>query len=778
MIGNHETNPMKQIAFILSALLFAINASAQGTRADYERAANLQRLTDNKVFKTKVTPHWLPDGTEFWYRNELPGGKEECVLVDAIKGTRQGGYHSPPTELPATESPTKTRSTGESTHINFTNKTKSVVHLFWIDTGGNRREYGTIPPGGHQQQQTFAGHVWLAADSDGKTIAAFTAMADECTAVIEENHHVPTPAPAPAPENKRERIEAKHPQAFIRDFNIHLRNPDIAPTTDGTADDSYEGNFFWSPDGKKLVALRRKKGEEHIVYMIESSPKDQVQPKLISHEYQKPGDKIAISKPHLFDIETKKEIPISDSLFPNPWSIGDVKWSPDSSNFTFLYNQRGHQILRIVSVDANTGAARALVDEVSPTFVDYSGKYFSHWLDDSRELIWMSERDGWNHLYLYDTQTGRVKNQITKGPWVVRGVDKVDEEKRQIWFHAGGIRPEQDPYYLHYCRVNFDGTGLVVLTEGDGTHEVSFSPDRRFFVDSWSRVDQPPVTELRRCDTGALICPLERADWTALLKTGWRAPERFVAKGRDGTTDIYGVIYRPTNFDLQKKYPVIEQIYAGPQGFYVPKSFHSFHMSQEIAELGFIVVQIDGMGTSGRSKQFHDVCWKNLVDGGFPDRILWLKAAAAKDPSMDLSRVGIYGGSAGGQNALAAMLTHGDFYKACVADCGCHDNRMDKIWWNEQWMGWPVGKEYAENSNVTLAHNLRGKLLLTVGELDHNVDPASTMQVVNALIKADKDFELLVIPGADHGCGETPYGKRRRADFFVRNLLGVEPRNR
>jgi dipeptidyl aminopeptidase/acylaminoacyl peptidase len=417
------------------------------------------------------------------------------------------------------------------------------------------------------------------------------------------------------------------------------------------------------------------------------------------------------------------------------------------------------------------------VDEQSRTFVDYSGKLFTEYLDDTGEIIWMSERDGWNHLYLYDAKAGQVKNQITKGEWVVRGVERVDKEKRQIWFRAGGIRPGQDPYYIHFARVNFDGSGLVVLTEGDGTHNIEFSPDRRFFIDTWSRVDQPPVNDLRRSDDGKWICELEKADWSALVKAGWQTPERFVAKGRDGGTDIYGIINRPTHFDPKKKYPVIESIYAGPQGAFVPKGFSSLNNMQSLSELGFIVVQMDGMGTSYRSKKFHDVCWKNLGDAGFPDRILWMKAAAAKYSYMDLTRVGIYGGSAGGQNALGALLAHGDFYKAGVADCGCHDNRMDKIWWNEQWMGWPIGPHYEEQSNVTQAHKLTGKLLLTVGELDKNVDPSSTMQVVNALIKADKDFELIVFPGAGHGAGGSPYGRRRMQDFFVRHLLGVEPRS-
>jgi dipeptidyl-peptidase-4 len=502
-----------------------------------------------------------------------------------------------------------------------------------------------------------------------------------------------------------------------------------------------------------------------------------LQPKLHTLSYAKPGDRIDVAKPQLFDVIRERQVPVADQLFTNAWSVSEVRWAPDSSSFTFLYNQRGHQALRIVSVNAATGESRAIVDEQSQTFLDYAGKQFSHYLDATSEIIWMSERDGWNHLYLCDAETGRVKHQITKGQWVVREVERVDEAKRQIWFRAGGIRPGQDPYYVHLCRVNFDGSGFLVLTEGDGTHEVEFSPDRRFFLDRWSRVDLPPVTELRRVENGNLVCELERADWSALLKTGWRAPEQFVAKGRDGQTDIYGIFIRPSNSDSAETYPVIEEVYAGPQGAFVPKGFGLQTRQHALAELGFIVVQIDGMGTSYRSKAFQDVCCKNLGDSGFPDRILWLKAAAAKYPYLDLTRVGIYGGSAGGQSALRALLAYGDFYKVAVADCGCHDNRMDKIWWNELWMGWPIGPHYEEQSNVTQAHNLQGKLLLTVAELDKNVDPASTMQVVNALIKADKDFDLLIVPGAAHGIGESPYASRRRMDFFVRHLLGVEPRS-
>jgi len=671
----------------------------------------------------------------------------------------------------------------DETSITFINHTQDVVEVYWVDYESKRRHYATVRVDEQHQQHTYAGHVWLVTDKAGKRLAVFVATKEASNAVIDANSVNGDDAKGKSGE-KRQRGQSPDGKwiAFIKDYNLYVRNiendEEVALSSDGTDKDAYSKRIYWSPDSEKIVALRIEKGDDRKVHLIESSPKDRLQPKLHTLSYAKPGDRIDVPRTQLFNVVDKHQIPVSDELFRNPWRISKIRWAPDSGRFTFLYNQRGHQILAIIGVDAKTGKAHAIIDEYSKTFIDYAYKQYHYYIDAAKEIIWMSERDGWNHLYLYDALTHRVKNQITKGDWVVRRVERVDEEKRQIWFRTGGIRGGQDPYYVHFCRVNFDGSGLVVLTEANGTHEIEFSPDRRFFLDRWSRVDQPPVTELRDTNDGKIICELERADVGELLKTGWRPPEPFVAKGRDGKTDIYGIIIRPDNFDPNRKYPVIEQIYAGPQGAFVPKSFGLHTRQMAIAELGFIVVQIDGMGTSHRSKAFHDVCYKNLGDSGFPDRILWMKAAADKYPYMDLTRVGIYGGSAGGQSALRALLAHGDFYKVAVSDCGCHDNRMDKIWWNELWMGWPVGPHYQEQSNVTQAHKLQGKLLLTVGELDKNVDPASTMQVVDALIKADKDFDLIVVPGRGHGVGETPYASRRRMDFFVRHLLGVEPQSK
>jgi len=579
-------------------------------------------------------------------------------------------------------------------------------------------------------------------------------------------------------------------EALIQNYNVFLRpvgsNAPAAPLSfDGS-----EGNYYtfqsiaWSPDSKKLVAYHTLPGYDRQVHYVESSPADQVQPKHSTNRYAKPGDALDIAYPALFDIATKTETAIDSALFPNAFSISTPVWWKDGRGFTFNYNQRGHQVYRVIEVDAQTAKVRALISEESKTFIYYNdlgtgtglsaGRRFRRDINDGKEIIWASERDGWEHLYLYDGVTGQVKNQITKGEWLVRGVESVDEGKRQIYFYAGSLIAGQDPYFAHLCRINFDGTGMVKLTEADGTHTVTFSPDRKYYVDSWQRVDLPPVSQLRSTEDQKVITDLEKGDASALLAAGFRFPEVFVAKGRDGKTDIWGTIVRPLNYDPAKKYPVIEQIYAGPQGSFVPKNFSAVSGTQALAELGFIVVQIDGMGTSNRSKAFHDVCWKNLGDAGFPDRILWHKAVAAKYPYYDITRVGIYGNSAGGQNSLGGALFHPDFYKVVVTNSGCHDNRMDKIWWNEQWMGWPLGPHYAASSNVDNAHKLVGKALIIIPEMDTNVDPSSSMQVVNALIRAGKHVDMLVVPGQNHGAGSVG-SHHYLQDYFVHNLLGVEP---
>jgi dipeptidyl-peptidase-4 len=671
--------------------------------------------------------------------------------------------------------PSRSARTGTPEPLRFVNRTGGEIEMFWLDFAGNRRSYGKIPADGSHDMRTFGGHVWLITNSAGQRLTGFETLEVPGEAII-TGKIAAAGKPANVSPDGKWSVCVEHHNVVLRDV---ASGEGFALSSDGTPDNRYRDNFFWSPDSRKLAGVRAQPGEERHLTLVESAPADQVHPKLHTIPYYKPGDRLPHPRPALWDIATKRQLPIDEALFPNPFTETEnlnLRWDRDSSRFLFRYDDRGHQVHRLIAIDGTTGEATAIVDERSETFIWHStATALVRYLEDSNELIWMSERDGWNHLYLYNLKSGRVINQITQGEWLVRAVDNVDVKSRQIWFRAGGIVPGQDPYYLHYCRVNFDGSGLVVLSAGDGTHQCTFSPDRRFLIDSYSRVDLPPITNLRRCADGALVCELERADATELLKSGWRPAEPFVAKGRDDATDIYGIIVRPAGFDPARKYPVIEHIYANPQGAYVPKAYGPIGPMTALANLGFIVVQIDGMGTGQRSKKFHDVCWKNLGDAGLPDRIRWIKAAAEKYPQMDISRVGIYGVSAGGQSALRALLVHGDFYQVAAADCGCHDNRVDKVSWNEQWMGWPIGPHYAEQSNVTHAAALQGKLLLMVGELDRNVDPACTLQVADALIKANKNFELLVVPGAGHGVSRLPYGNRRLQEFFVRHLLNRGP---
>ena len=448
-------------------------------------------------------------------------------------------------------------------------------------------------------------------------------------------------------------------------------------------------------------------------------------------------------------------------------------------------------------MSAETGKVRTLIEETNSKYINYNLQRRID-LKDERHILWTSERDGRNHIYLYDRQKAKLVRQITKGEFYVRSIQHVDEEAQVIYFSANGRSSEsnrthsnsraasdegeasggqgnEDPYFIHYYKVKFDGSGLTCLTPEEGNHEATFTNDMRYLIDTYSTVTQPPTTLLRSGADGTIIKTLEQADISNLVAQGWKAPEVFVAKGRDGKTDMWGLIQRPSNFDPTKKYPIIEYIYSGPGSQYVPKSFTPWLWNlADLAELGFIVVQLDAMTTSFRTREFEEVCYKNLADAGLPDRIAWIRAAAERYPYMDIDRVGIYGCSAGGQNALSALLFHGDFYKAGYAACGCHDNRMDKIWWNEQWMGYPVDSSYVRCSNLENAYRLERPLMLVVGEMDDNVDPASTMQVANALIRAGKDFELVVIPGAHHTMGES-YGQHKRYDFFVRHLLHQEP---
>lgn len=728
-------------------LLFTADLQAQGTLEDYKRSMVIETLFENKVYNAPVSFHWSNENTLWYVTNTAEGNKYFLIT------------------------PSEKKQVLAFDHSRLASSLSAILN-----------------------KKIAPGDLKIGDLEFEKSRSAFTFSIDTLKFTADENYKL-TKIESIKKENRdrgywgRNRDEKgndpvlspdKSFTAFIKNHNLYIKSKDSAEeiqlSYDGSAGFYYSSYMQWSPDGKKIMAYKVRPGEEHKIYFVESSPQDQLQPKLQHRDYLKPGDMLSFRSPQLFKVASKEHIKLPTDFFDSQYSLSNFNWNDNSSAFTFEYNQRGHQVYRVLKVDAESGKVTSIIEETSPTFIDYSGKKYRYDTKNGKEIIWASERNGWNHLYLINTETGKVKNQITNGDWPVRNVVKVDEEKRQIYFAASGMDKEQDPYFLHYFRIDFDGKNLIRYTSENGDHKVNFSADGEYYVDQYSRVDLAPVTVLKKTSNQKKVMDLQEADISQLLATGWKAPEPFKAKGRDGKTDIWGMIVRPTNFDPANNYPIIEYIYAGPHSSFVPKDFNVFYTGMsELAELGFIVVKIDGMGTSNRSKSFHDVAWKNLKDAGFPDRKLWIKAAAEKYPYMNTEKVGIHGRSAGGQSSSGALVFHSDFYDVAVSSAGCHDNRMDKIWWNEQWMGYPVGPEYAESSNVENAAQLKGNLLLIVGELDDNVDPASTYQFADALIKSNKNFDLLVKPGVGHSAGNSDYDIHKRKDHFVKHLIGVTP---
>jgi len=596
---------------------------------------------------------------------------------------------------------------------------------------------------------------------------------------IREDEMIKTPERTrPRPE-RRDTIPSPDNKwiAFIMDNNVWIeetgdaeKKEKVKLSYDGAPNNAYTNNIVWSPDSRKIATFKRQEAPVRTIPLVESAPATQLQPILQSRNYNKPGDMLDIQRPALFDVTTRSQLPVDAQPFENQYALKFGRWMNDSKHFTFEFNQRGHQVYQLVSVDAETGQTFIVVDEQSPTFIYYN-RIYVHYMEDGRHILWISERDNWRHLYQIELNTGKVVRQLTQGEWVVRDVVHINEKENYMIITGNGRNQHEgeDPYNIHYYRINLQNEDIIDLTPEQANHTGIFSSDYKYLVDTYSKPDMPPVSVVRTAADGKVVMELQKADITPLMATGFTLPEVFHTKGRDGQTEIWGNIYRPSNFDPSKKYPVVEYIYAGPHDSFVEKNFSVYSRFSKLNELGFIVVSIDGMGTANRSKSFHDVCWRNLKDAGFPDRIIWIKEAAKKYPYMDIDNMGIFGYSAGGQSTLGGLLFHGDFYKVGVALCGCHDNRMDKIWWNEQWMGYPVGPWYGESSNVDNAHLLTGKLLLINGELDDNVDPTSTLQVVDALIKADKDFEQFYLPGYGHSLGDN-FVTRKVFEFFVKNM--------
>jgi dipeptidyl aminopeptidase/acylaminoacyl peptidase len=595
--------------------------------------------------------------------------------------------------------------------------------------------------------------------------------------------------------------------AFVRDWNLWVRNMETGAetqlTTDGVKDFGYATDnagwkqsdaaiLLWSPDSKKIATFQQDQRKDGEMYLV---PVTNGHPQLKAWKYPLVGDEnITMIERVIVDVPSRKIVrlkmppdqhrsTICDDVACEGDTWDDVEWSPDTRHLAFVSTSREHKQEWFRIADASTGEVREVMSESAPKFFE-SGydKINWHYLPKSNELLWFSERDNWGNLYLYDLTTGKLKNQITHGDGNVAQVLRVDEAARTIYFYGLGKEPGRDPYFWHLYSIHFDGTGQKLLTPEDANHSVKLSPDGRYFVDSYSTPTQPATTVVRDSD-GKLDLEVAKQDISKLLAAGWQPPTPIKVKGRDGTTDLYGLMFKPTHFDPARKYPIVNSVYPGPQtGSCGDRSFRAADGdSQSLAELGFIVVCIDGMGTPGRTKSFHEAYYANLGDNTIPDQVSGMKDLATQYPFIDLDRVGIFGHSGGGNATVAAMLHYPDFFKVGIAESGNHDQRDYEDDWAEKWAGLVVknadgSSNYDSQANQNFAKNLKGHLLLAHGTMDDNVPPNNTLLMVDALIKANKDFDLVLFPNASHGYGAASlYMTRRRWDYFVRYLAGGIP---
>jgi dipeptidyl-peptidase-4 len=763
-------------------LLVAVPKSSysQVTKEDYARAERfLSFNVENKlVFKKKVEPHWLKNTDRFWYCNYTRGGKE-YVFVDCVRNILKPAFDH--VKMAAAVSSASGRlylpNDLPLEHVEFVEKGRMIhfdvnskrwacdLEEYRCTKTKDRLERGILSPDGQWIAFNRKYNLYIRSIASGKEI--------QLTADGEPNHYYAEPA---------------SPSAGAITARLTRRRMPLS--------------ILWSPDSKKILTQKLDQRKVDKMHLIQSTSQDIIRPILHSYRCALAGDKnVPRAELVIFDIEKMERVDVSlDSLitFWSPINEKMVWWNEDSNQIYIIEEKRASKILRLCMADTRTGAVRKILEEQGSTYVQLNLMYSEppnvRILSGGSEVIWFSERDGWGHLYLYNGNTGAIKKQITSGPWVVRDIMHVDEKGRWIYFTGGGREEGRDPYYRHLYRIKMDGSKLELLTPEDADHLISFSPSGRYFTDTYSRVDAVPISVLRACD-GMFIRELERADIDLLLETGWKWPEPFRVKGRDGTTGIYGVIFRPSTFDPEKKYPIIDNIYPGPHNIRCAKSFAGmnwyWHDPSEywhchaIAELGFIVVTIDGMGTAFRSKAFHDVSYRNLGSaGGIEDHIAGIKQLAGRYPYINLDRVGIYGHSGGGYASARAILAYPDFYKVAVSSAGNHDPRLEKAAWVERWMGLPIEDAYERQTNMNIASNLKGKLLLIHGDLDDNVSPALTLALAYALIEANKDFDMLLMANRNHRFMDLSSPKaeewdlyfiRKRWDYFVRHLLGVEP---
>jgi dipeptidyl-peptidase-4 len=754
-----------RLRFVLLPLLatpLVAQQPRQLTADDYARAERfLGATTAPLATGVGVQPTWLPDG-RFWYRASTPGGSGFFV-VDPARRTREA----------------------------------RLAAALGAASGG-RVTPGQLP------FRTFE----LAKDGRSMVVAV---QNRRWTCDLQRYSCAPVdsaPAARGAPANASVSPDGQR-AVFIRDDNLWQRElaggRETQLTTDGVEDFGYATDnagwthsdrpvVSWSPDSRQIATFQHDGRGVRDMHLVSTNVGA---PKLESWKYPLPGDSVIFrisrvivnqgpdGRPRVVRLQMPPDAhrsTVSDHIACGG-TVCDLQWYPDGSHVAFVSASRDHKRAWVRVANAQTGEVRTLLEERMPTQVGDASLAENLWrvLPASNELIWWSQRDNWIHLYLYDLATGRLKNRITTGDGNVSEVLRVDEKARTIYFLGQGKEPGRDPYFQHLYRIGFDGRGQTLLTPEDANHVVSLSPDGRFFLDSYSTPSTPPVTVLRDM-TGKLVQEIERADISRLLATGWKPPTPVRMKARDGRTDIYGLMFTPTRLDSTRKYPIVNYIYPGPQsGSVGSRSFSPARGDhQALAELGFVVVAIDGMGTPGRSKAFADAYYGRMGDNTLPDQIAGMKELAQRYPFIDIEKVGIWGHSGGGFATAAAMFRHPDFFDVGIAESGNHDNRNYEDDWGERYQGLLVKQgdtdNYAAEANQTYAANLKGKLLLAHGGMDDNVPPYNTTLVADALVKAGKDFDLLMFPNARHGFGvDANYMMRRRWDYFVRHLQGAEP---
>ena len=745
------------LALLTTAAAAQPSASVALTADDYRRAEGfLGYRTTPLVMNAGVRPTFLPDG-RFWYRTQRPEGPE-FVLVDPVRRTKAPAFdHGRVADaLSKAAGRAIERARLPFTSIDLATAGQVVVTL------GDRR---------------------YSCDLAGAA----------CTS---------SERPAMRPQS----VSPDGTRAvFIRDWNLWLRDlktgAESALTTDGVKDYGYATDnagwrysdapvVKWSPDSTRVATFRQDQRKTSDMYLVTTNVG---RPVLQAWKYPLPGDAdITMIERVVIDVTTGAMVRLQmppdqhrssicdDIICGGDWV--DVQWAPDGRSLAFVSTSRDHKRADLRVADVQTGAIRQVMHEEVATFFE-SGNDAVNWryLPGSDDVLWYSQRTDWGHLYLYDLRTGALRRPLTSGTWNVTQVLHVDAAARVIFFEGVGREPGRNPYYRHLYRVDMDGRNLTLLTPEDADHDISLSPDGRRFVTVASTPDTPPVARLRAA-TGDLVLALETADISRLTAAGWQAPQRITVKARDGVTDLHGLMYRPTRFDPSRKYPIINNIYPGPQtGSVGSRQFAASRSdTQALAELGFIVVQIDGMGTPWRSKSFHEKYYGDMGDNTLPDQVAGMKELAARHPYIDIDRAGIYGHSGGGFATAGAMFRYPDFFKVGVSQAGNHDNRNYEDDWAEKWQGLLVTNpngttNYDNQANQLVARQLKGKLLLAHGTMDSNVPMYGTLLVVNELIKANKDFDLVLLPNRGHGFGNEPYMMRRRWDYFVQHLMGATP---